>query len=342
MGNQNSTSVRQEIVNEINQVIRNTNTTINNITNNTLNKAVNNISTNAAASVNISTSGGNNFIIKGGTLSNATVDQKATALAESTAIVNILTDNSAMAGFTNQILADLNNAVKNDNDVSSQLQTIQKLGESTTNAGGPEGMLQSIGDFITKTFSIGNTSRKDVVAAVKNKFNLNINNETTVVNSITNTVSKIVTNNMNQLLQSKCNMNTSAINNIKGKNVTIEDTTVIQEVNVTAFNKCLIDLNFGNKITNTLLTGSETTNLVFTDNKNTVKDASKTIQENNTTVKNESAIMKTFDTLVNGLLQPGTFALIIVACILLAGVAFIAYSEKRKVRNFSDISELSD
>ena len=342
MGNQSSTSVRQEIVNEINQQIKNTNTTINNITNNTLNKAVNNISTDAAASVNITTSAGNNFMIKGGTLSNATVDQKATALAESNAIVSILTDNSSMAGFTNQILADLNNAVKNDNDVSTQLETIQKLGDATTNAGGPEGMLQSIGDFITKTFSIGNTSRKDVIASVKNKFKLNIVNDTTVVNSITNIVSKTVTNNMNQLLQSQCKMNTSAINNIRAKNVSIEDTTIIQEVSVSALNKCLIDLNLGNKITNTLLTGSETTNLVFTDNKNTVKDTSKTVQENTSKVQNESAIMKTFDTLVDGIFQPGTFALIVVAGILLAGVAFIAYSNKRKARNFADISELSD
>jgi hypothetical protein len=230
--------------------------------------------------------------------SRLSIDQSADIKAENEAIIKIVSDASAMQTLGNSMAADIINKTKQDAELKSQMDTTAKIAELTKNSGGPEGMLTKLADSAVAIVDslTGKATDKEVDTTIQTTLNQTINN--TVINEtvIENKIKTAISNKMKQAAEATCSMNTSAANVIVGKDITLSDSanaSLKQTVSITAFNKCLIDLNMGAAIVNEVMGSYKFTAHSDTDQTGKSEAEQTTVADVSTTVIQDSAIMDT-------------------------------------------------
>jgi len=105
-----------------------------------------------------------------------------------------------------------------------------------------------------------NSTNTNIQTTIKNKIKTNIENTTINQSNISNSIDTNIKTSMSLAAEAKCNMDTSAGNEIDVENIlaTIQDgerskISVKQAVSLKAFNKCFIELNMGSKIVNSIV-----------------------------------------------------------------------------------------
>jgi hypothetical protein len=268
MGQKNSTqtSIKNEIENEISTTIKNTTENITNI----VNKVTSDVSTTmtkaASTDIRVNTSGSNrtnvdNILAKS---SDIDIEQTAEVQSENIAIIKIMQSTEAMTEMANKISSTVKNSVANDAVVAASLKQAAALAQATKDAGGAEALTAKITADVNRMIgelNVGGSNSTDtnIQTTIKNKIKTNIENTVINESNITNSIDTNIKTSMSLAAEAKCDMNTSAGNEIDIENIlaTIQDgerskISVKQSVSLKAFNKCFIDLNMGSKIVNTI------------------------------------------------------------------------------------------
>ena len=258
MGGQDTVTIKDKIKtemdNKVNTVKTNINTIVNNSITNTVNTTVANIvESESDATVNTNIVGlnmigvtGDQSASKGGQIN---VTQSIDIKATTNAIISIIQNPNAINNIGNDIAKKINNDVT----ARTNLETLAKISKQTKDAGGPE---EFVNNIMTKISNYPNKNDPNIENNIKDSVNTTIQN--TIINEtdITNTVNTSITNKTKQTSAASCNFNVQAMNTylvngqMKVSNQGEIDPTQI--INIESLNKCLINLEMGNAITNNL------------------------------------------------------------------------------------------
>ena len=268
MGQKNSTktSIKNEIENEISTTIKNTTENITNIVNKVTSDVSTTMTKSASTSIRVNTSGSNRTNVDDilAKSSDIDIEQTAEVQSENLAIIKIMQSTEAMTEMANKIASTVKNTTANDAVVAASLKQAAAIGQATKDAGGPEAFVKKITDDVNRMIgelNVGgsNTTDTNIQTTIKNKIKTNIENTTINESNISNSIDTNIKNSMSLAAEAKCDMNTSAGNEIDVEKIlaTIQDgerskISVKQSVSLKAFNKCFIDLNMGSKIVNTI------------------------------------------------------------------------------------------
>ena len=327
MGNKSEQQIRQEVLNEINLTIVNVNKQLNSLVNTTMTDIVTNISQSASAEININTSGGNDLDLSNTSIKGSNFSQKSKSKIENNAIIKIMTDNSALTDMISKINNDLSQKVTTNNNLQNSLGTLQKLSSNTTNAGGPEGMVKTVLDTINKLLSFGNSDSSNIEMQVRNQIRFDVVNDTTTRNMLNKNMTNAIETTMKQMAKGACNFNTENINRVLIEDATVNKFNLKQDVSLTAFNNCLIDLNLSNKIINQIVNNDINKNVVFSDAATKQKTDIESENINTKSVENKSAIMETIMNIFNKILNPTTM-MIIVGALIAVIVLYLFFTSK--------------
>jgi hypothetical protein len=337
MGNKSEKEIRTMISNEINVQIQNHTENINNIFNQTTTKIATDMVNEAAAKIDIKTITSNLLKAKDITAvgSSITIEQQAQVQATNQAIISIVADQSKMNELANKIATDVANKSQNDQQLKASLDAVNKIGENTKNAGGPEQMVDKVMTALTDSIAaltgIGGSDSTKAITDIKNKINTQITNVTVNKQDVKNIVENVVTSSFKQAAEAKCDLNTDTNQTIDVGNITAlalqgksADVNIKQSVSVTAFNTCLIKMEMGQKVTDKLMNGYEFKSASDTTNTSKVDSGLKAESEITKKTEQESAIMKSFDNLIDkatGL--AGSWIYIVGGVILIAVIGVI-------------------
>jgi hypothetical protein len=342
MGNKSEKEVRTMISNEINVQVRNYTENISNVFNQTTTKISTEMVNEAAAKIDIKTITSNLLRAKDITAvgSSISIEQQAQVQATNQAIISIVADQSKMNELANKIATDVANKSQNDQQLKASLDAVNKIGENTKNAGGPEQMIDKVmstlGDAIKNLTGIGGSDSTKAITDIKNKINTVITNETINRQDVKNIVENVVSSNFKQAAEAKCDLNTDTNQTIDVGNLTAlalqgksADINIRQLVSATAFNTCLIKMEMGQKVTDKLMNGYEFKSANDTTNTTKVDSGLKAQTELTKKTEQESAIMNSVDNLVDkatGLLGSWVYVLGGVVLIAILGVVFLVGS----------------
>lgn len=358
MGNKSEKEIRTMISNEINVQIKNYTENINNIFNQTTTKISTDMVNEAVAKIDIKTITSNLLKAKDITAvgSSISIEQQAQVQATNQAIISIVADQSKMNELANKIATDVANKSQNDQQLKASLDAVNKIGENTKNAGGPEQMVDKVmtalSDSIKALTGIGGSDSTKAITDIKNKINTQITNETINKQDVKNIVENVVTSNFKQAAEAKCDLNTDTNQTIDIGNLTAlalqgksADINIKQSVSATAFNTCLIKMEMGQKVTDKLMNGYEFKSASDTTNTTKVDSGLKAESEITKKTEQESAIMKSVDNLVDkatGLM--GSWVYIVGGVILVAviGVIFLFGSGAISPSDFTPMGQAAN
>jgi hypothetical protein len=307
MGGKNQSEIKTQITNELSVEINNKTTNINRVTNTATNELTQSIKNNAEASVEVNTSGTNEtdideiIIEAGGT---ANIEQNMKLAAVTNALISILTDASQKQTNINDLTDKIKNQINNDQNLKQDVEFLAKVGQYSTNNGGPEAMAEALAGVVeTYIQSMTGTSNSNVTETeVRNHIKTTINNEVINENEINNKISTSIKNSMEQLGSGVCKVDTTGVNTLKSRRLLVgEDGTFNfkQTLDISSFTTCIIKLqlaaNMASDLTNKFVvdTGSLSGNTQSTDTK--AKISGEIEQKDDKT----SSIMKGIDNLVN-------------------------------------------
>lgn len=307
MGGKNKSEIKTQITNELSVEINNKTTNINRVTNTATNELTQSIKNNAEASVEVNTSGINEtnideiIIDAGGT---ANIEQNMKLAAVTNALISILTDASQKQTNINDLTDKIKNQINNDQNLKQDVEFLAKVGQYSTNNGGPEAMAEALAGVVeTYIQSMTGTSNSNVTETdVRNHIKTTINNEVINENEINNKISTSIKNSMEQLGSGLCKVDTTGVNTLRSRKLLIgEDGTFNfkQTLDISSFTTCIIKLqlaaNMASDLTNKFVvdTGSLSGNTQSTNTKAKISGE----QENRD--DKTSSIMNSIDNLVN-------------------------------------------
>jgi len=310
MGNGSKTAIKKTIESEMSVKVQNITENITKIVNETTMNVSTEMVQEMAASISTSVGGANVLKAKRIVAQGSDVDisQNAKVQAENQAIISIVSSAEAMQKLADKVAADVNNKVTNDNNAENSMKQAASISETTKSAGGPEGMLDSLTNMASDMMKslTGSTSENETI--IRQKINTDILNKTVNSQDLKNSVTNTIKNSMKQAAEAKCNMDTTGTNSIDvddiiatavdGKRGSIK---IAQQVSVTSFNKCFIDLKMGQSIVSDLGVDKRFSSVSDTSNINKTKGSSDQEASIVTTKIQESAIMSSFDNLVNNI-----------------------------------------
>jgi hypothetical protein len=309
MGGKNSTQIKQQISTELNMKITNITNNIAKTANESTTEISNSIVQETKATIQQSTSASN--VMSAGTLiakgrdSKITTDQSIDQDITNKAIISIISDASSMQKMGNQIAENIANKIDNNNALKADVQSAASLSQQTSNAGGPEGMLNSLTTMVTGMMAnlTGSSSENDMEINIRTAVNQQIDNTTTNLNEITTKIKGAINTSMKQAAEAKCDMATSASNLIQIDSALAMDggeITSKQMVSMKGFNDCLINLNLGAAVMSAIMNDQKFTSTSETGNTSTGGADSKTEAALSTKTENKSGIMETLQSLISG------------------------------------------
>ena len=252
------------------------------------------------------------------------LDQSAKVKAQNEAIIKIITSADSMSKLGNELIAQINNKTDQSAAAKQSMDTLAKIKDSASNAGGPEGMVKEIAtmakDMMKSVAGGSSSSRTEITNTIKTKLKNKVIND----NEVTSKVKSSIENSIKQATEAKCNMNTSGTNQLtadaiaaigKGSKINVK-----QNVSVEAFNKCLIDLNIGGKIANELTGGIKFASTSETTQKAEADQGLKAKADLEKENIQKSAIMDSVDNAVNKGFGLASAYIYIVGAVILAVV----------------------
>jgi hypothetical protein len=307
MGGGDKTTIKQQIQSEINVKISQATENITKVVNESMTKVSTEMVNTAVAKIEQATSASNVAKIKGIRAvggSKVNVEQTAKAKATNDAIISIIQDSSALSDLASKTANDVANKVQQDAALKASLESAAKMSEKSKEAGGPEAMVNKLADTAKDMFDSLTASKNETNIDIKIRQQLSMEFENKVVNMsdiVQKTTSEINTTIRNET-QSSCKFDTGA-----GNLLDLEDVGAIQgsEINikqmadVEAFNKCLINMNIGGKVINSIVDEKLMKNYNDTSQAAKADVASKASAEKTSEKEQESAIMKSVDNLVD-------------------------------------------
>lgn len=308
MGSNDTTVVKQNIRNEMTLEIQQTTKNLTKV----VNESITNISTKlvneTAASITIATSAVQSQdigdIIISGEGNVASIEQQAKIEAQNKAIVQIISDASAMADMGNKISQDVLNKTQNDASFQQSAKAVSALAEKKSDAGGIEGVVNSITGMVTGlmgSITGSNTSsykETNIVNQVKTKLIQETINQT----DISNIIKQNISNEIKNVTAASCNISTATTQVQKLRSLIIDGKNnkygQKQDVSIKALNDCLINLQIGGKVMNSLSNGLA--NQVVSETKNAASGEQKqdTQSEIANSDKKTSAIGESIDNAV--------------------------------------------
>jgi hypothetical protein len=307
MGGKNESQIKKQITNEISMEITNITKNLNTIVNTSTYELTQEIQNNAEAEVSINT-GGTNLIdvdeINIGSNSKININQDVKIAAVAKAIIKILSDTSQLQNNINNMADKIKNKIDSDANVKQDVDFLAKVGKNSTENGGPEGMINSLTDTVKSLMSSvtgGSSSSKDeteIRTIIKNKLHNEVINQT----DTTNKISTSIKNKMEQLGKAICKIDTVGGNSIISRKLTSQAGSIAninQNIDISSFSTCIIDLELGSKIASDLTNDFKID--VGTDGKSktTSGQAAKVVADAQDVSKKDSSVMKSVDNLVD-------------------------------------------
>jgi len=214
------------------------------------------------------------------------VTQNAEAQAQTTAVMKIVSEQSALNELSSKLATQIMNSLANKTDASADLKTLAATNKSTSDGGGPEGMLKSITGALEK---IGSSGQNITETIVENVINQTIENTTINENEIRTKIDSTLNTSMTLEGLASCKLNT-----IGGNKLTIDEIEaggkakfkLTQALNIKSATNCFQDLNLGAKIATSLAADQYTGVISETSNEN--RAGASSTAEASTTDKNES------------------------------------------------------
>lgn len=332
MGGKSESEVKTIIQNELSIEIESKTKNINNISRTVMNEVSQNIKQSAEASVSSSTTGsnimtGNSLVVTGG--ASVDINQDAKVKSVNQAIIKIISDASSLQKLGNDIADSIANKVSTDQQAKQDMEALSKIGEFSKKSGGPEGMVDTIAGMVKDMMKNITGSNDSQTTEIKNTIKSKLSTEVVNENLINNTIKTATKTTMEQMAKAKCDFNTTGQNIIDYKDIIATgDGTKLklnQSVSIEAFNKCLVDLNLGSKIASDLTNGFKTTTTTDTTNTQKNDQDQKTNNDISKTDIKESAIMNSFDKIVNTVGGLANSWMLIVGGITLVIVLIIGY-----------------
>ena len=157
MGGKSESQIKQQITNEISIEITNITKNLNTITNTSTSELTQEIKNKAEAEVIINTSGAN--IVNMGRVkisgkdSKVDIDQNMKIAAVSNALIKILSDSSQLQNNANTMSDKIKNKIDNDANLKQDVDFLAKVGKSSSDNGGPEGMVNALADTVKTLLS---------------------------------------------------------------------------------------------------------------------------------------------------------------------------------------------
>ena len=264
MSDQSISVIKDKVEIQIGDTIKRINNTLTHIVNdsitNTVNKTVSNI-VESSTSVNVSssTAGLNMIDIDGGQSASGggkiNIDQDIKIKATNEAIIKILQNPIGISSMGNDVATETNNKINADPATKEQVTTLAKISKKTKDSGGPEKLIDNIVNTLPNLSTTSNDANLD--KTITNSINIYINNTIIDETDITNIINTSITSKTKQTSAASCNFNVTAINNYKlsgsMKASTEGEIDISQSINIESVSKCLIELQMGDAITNTLL-----------------------------------------------------------------------------------------
>jgi len=307
MGGKSESQIKQQITNEMSIEITNITKNINNITNSATHELSQEIKNKAEAKVDQST-GGSNIVRMGkvkitGKNSKVNIDQDMKIAAVSNAFIKILTDTSQKQDTINAMADKIKNKIDNDSNLKQDVDFLAKVGKSSSDNGGPEGMVNALADTVKTLLSSvsGSSSSSNSETNIRNTIKTQLNNTTLNETNTSNKISTSIKNSMEQLGEGVCKQDTAGLNLVEVTDLTVEkegEYNVDQKMDISSFSSCIIDLQLGSKLVSALTNdfkldiGADTTNKTSSDQKGKVDIDAKDV------TKKESSIMKSVDNAV--------------------------------------------
>jgi hypothetical protein len=317
-----------QITNEIQIMINNETQNINNILNQTITDTTSNVVIENATKLQISTAGNNNVNVDGDIRATddgvIDINQLIDIDTINKATAQIVNDVSQISDLSAKIATQLQNKTTNDNSVEGSLAAVASLTKTVTNAGGPEGMLKSVMDTVSKMGEFNNKSKDETKTMIMNKMNIQISNKVLNQNDIKNIIQNHSTSNINQQNLQQCKVNVTAANNVVAKNIIAEGrgkVKISQSAVVKALNECILKAANTTELVNKLVAGAQVATSADTANTNKTTTAMDTKTTLVDTVENKSAIMDTIKSLLSSwMMIPLAICCLLFVCLII-GVA---------------------
>lgn len=306
MGGKSESQIKQQITNEMSMEITNITKNINNVTNSATHELAQEIKNKAEAKVEIVTSGSN--IVRMGKVSitgksKVNIEQDMKVVAVSNAFIKILTDTSQKQDTINNMADKIKNKIDNDANLKQDVDFLAKVGKSSSDNGGPEGMVNALADTVKTLLSSvsGSSSSSNSETNIRNTIKTKLNNTTINETNTSNIISTSIKNSMEQLGEGVCKQDTAGLNLVDVADLSVGsygEFNVNQKMDISSFSSCIIDLQLGSKLTSALTNdfkldiGSDTTNKTGTAQTGKVDIDAKDV------TKKESSVMKSVDNLV--------------------------------------------
>ena len=323
MGNTSSASYT-DITNEINTTVENATTNIQTNLNESVHDATTNLVAEVASEIQQSTSGAN-IISTGGDIvarKNAKINltQMVSVDTINDAAIKISNDQSTMAKLASNISASMSDKIANNNELKANLQAINDIKKTNSEAGGPEGMVSKVADAIGSV--LGSSKSTSDTTIIRNAIKMAVKNTTINNTTIKNIIKDSVTTNIKNINKSTCKMTSSGSNEIAvGGSIIAEEgaeVTISQSAVVKALNKCMIEQLATTKLINDI--SSVNVSQTSTDTSNTTKADNAMKADNKVVILNEQ---RDFLTELMAMLPTIIIVLGIVAVI--GGGLFFAY-----------------
>jgi hypothetical protein len=358
MGGKTDTEITKIVEQELSVEITNITNNISKNIVNTVTDTTNSIVQESAAKLEQTM--GNSNIISGlnfttGQDSEFGLNQSIKAKAVMEAVTTIVNDAASMQELINKVMSEIDNKIKNDSSVASQMQQAARLTQSERDAGGPEALVKSVTGMVKdviQSVSGGSSSDKSysaIKSSVKQKiFNQTLNDstfETNLKNSLKNTMKQ---NSIGECRQMLINNNTFAYQEVKLKDGS--KTNLKQEINNESLSKCLFDFKSGTKVVQKA--GLDSSNTLKTDTSNTSKSEAQTGQDVTIKIETEktSSIMTGLTEIAKGFFNLLSGPYMIIAAVIgvvIIIAAVMLFSGKMKFPKFGKkfgrkLPELSD
>lgn len=306
MGGKSESQIKQQITNEMSMEITNITKNINNVTNSATHELSQDIKNKAEAKVEIVTSGSN--IVRMGKVSitgksKVNIEQDMKVVAVSNAFIKILTDTSQKQDTINNMADKIKNKIDNDANLKQDVDFLAKVGKSSSDNGGPEGMVNALADTVKTLLSSvsGSSSSSNSETNIRNTIKTKLNNTTINETNTSNTISTSIKNSMEQLGEGVCKQDTAGLNLVDVADLSVGsygEFNVDQKMDISSFSSCIIDLQLGSKLVSALTNdfkldiGSDTTTKTSSAQTGKVDIDAKDV------IKKESSVMKSVDNLV--------------------------------------------
>ena len=295
MGGSTSQEIQTEVRNSISTEITNATKNLNDIFNETINSTMQSIVNETENTISINTSGANELEFGDVSMSGnskLTIKQRAAIAAQNAAIIQVMTDTKLLSDLSAKLAQNLQNSASNNNSATQSQNTLSELKKLDKDGGGVESMVRSVMGAISElgVSLTGSQSKSSQKTLIENKLGLKFSNITTNENKVRSAITNNSESLVKNITENKCNFNTSGFNKLKVKNIKLTDYAdfnIDQDLNITAFNKCIIsNMNTQGLISqitgiteNTIKNATENTNKAEQEQKAITKITDETIKE---------------------------------------------------------------